>query len=338
MAGSFVLVGEGSKTHPLSQPQKVRTMALSAPALSEIDLHSGDYHASISIFGGGPRALTYRGAPLLTDYPRGTHPPLSAGNVLAPWPNRVADGVFIWDGTVQRLNITEPGRANAIHGFVAEQNWEVVSAAEDMVTVSTQITAQPGWPWPLGLRLRWSLDARQGLTGELQVTNESDVACPFGLGWHPYLSAQGAEVSECTLTVPVTHNLPLEPIRNLPAGPEIPAERILPGIRTGVALENVWLDHCFVDRSSNLPGTRGRREARLVGPERRGVRLWADEAFRYFQIYTADPARREGFPGHGRAIAVEPMTCPPDALRSGVGLIALEAGESRHFAMGIGAV
>ena len=55
----------------------------------------------------------------------------------------------------------------------------------------------------------------------------------------------------------------------------------------------------------------------------------------WYQVFTADPARREGYPDVGRALAVEPMTCPPDALRSGRHLIRLEGGDQETFSFGL---
>nr|WP_120492376.1 aldose 1-epimerase family protein [Corynebacterium lactis] len=302
-----------------------------------VDISAGDYAASISTFGGGPRSLEYAGAPLLSDYPKGFNPPLSAGTILAPWPNRVADGVFIFGGDVHRLDISEPSRANAIHGFVAGRVWEVGQNSPSSVSLSTHVAPQPGWPWALDLAVTWSVDAESGLSAEVAITNDSEAACPFGLGWHPYLSALGAAVDDCTLRLPVDKNLPLEPVRNLPAGTAIAADDVLPGVGSAAPLAGVWLDHCFFDSGARERG-QVRRQAELLGPDGRGALLWADGSFGWFQVYTADPARREGFPGHGKAIAVEPMTCPPDALRSGTGLLVLSPGERKVLQMGVRAV
>jgi aldose 1-epimerase len=62
-------------------------------------------------------------------------------------------------------------------------------------------------------------------------------------------------------------------------------------------------------------------------------RIWADENFRWWQIYSADTALGDR---HRRSVAAEPMTCPPDALRSGRDLIVLEPGESWRGQWGIG--
>ena len=67
---------------------------------------------------------------------------------------------------------------------------------------------------------------------------------------------------------------------------------------------------------------------RLRGPDG-GVEVWAEPDFRWVQVFTPDE-----FPGSGQAIAIEPMTCPPDALNSGVDLITLAPGEEWVGQMG----
>lgn len=297
-----------------------------------VDISAGEYRASISTFGGGLRSLEYSGKPLVVSYPEGAYPPLSSGIVLAPWPNRTADGVFAHDGVLHRLDITEPARATAIHGFVGQMAWHVADKAEDFVALELSTGLRQGWPWPLRMRVTWSLDAKEGLRASFDVRNEADASCPFGLGWHPYLSALGAPLDDCVLHLPVGTNLPLDSVRNLPAGPEFPARRVLPDVDVGQRMAGVWLDHCFGEISAQEETL---AEARLLNPDGEGVRLWVGEGFNWFQVFTADPARREGYPGVGRALAVEPMTCPPDALRSGRDLIRLNAGEERSFECGI---
>src|SRR5918994_1853378 len=65
----------------------------------------------------------------------------------------------------------------------------------------------------------------------------------------------------------------------------------------------------------------------------RSVRLWVDDAYHYLMVYTADRVGRQA--RRRTAIAVEPMTCPPDALVSGADLIELDPGASWHGSWGI---
>lgn len=308
-----------------------------------VEISAGDYRASISTFGGGLRSLEHEGKPLVVSYPEGAYPPLSSGIILAPWPNRTADGVFAHDGVLHRLDITEPARATAIHGFVGHMAWHIADRGEEFVTLELSTGLRQGWPWPLRMRVTWTLDVRDGLRAIFEVRNDADTSCPFGLGWHPYLSALGAPLDDCVLHLPVATNLPLDSVRNLPAGPEFPANKVLPDVESGQRMAGVWLDHCFGQVPEkgwvhDCLGPDGHAEVRLLNPDGEGVRLWVKEGFGWFQVFTADPARREGYPGEGRALAAEPMTCPPDALRSGRDLIRLAAGEERSFECGVSIV
>lgn len=235
-----------------------------------IEISAGGYRADISAFGGGPRSLEHDGRPLLVDYPRGEFPPLSAATLLAPWPNRVTDGVFIHDGVVHRMQITEPGRSNAIHGFVGNRDWGFVEAGEDHVTLSIEPGPQPGWNWPMRFTVRWSVDEDAGLRADVTAENLGASECPFGFGFHPYLSAAGADLDDCVLSVAVERNLPLEPVRNLPAGPDIPADAVVPGLSDGVSTSGLWLDHCFTSPAPSKDAADPVARARLTGPDGTG--------------------------------------------------------------------
>jgi aldose 1-epimerase len=89
------------------------------------------------------------------------------------------------------------------------------------------------------------------------------------------------------------------------------------------------LDTCFTDVHRDDDA---RWRVRVVGQDRR-VELWGDERFGYVQAYTGDTLlpisrRRE-------AIAIEPMTCPPNAFATGRDIIALDPGADWAAAWGI---
>ena len=56
-----------------------------------------------------------------------------------------------------------------------------------------------------------------------------------------------------------------------------------------------------------------------------------DESYRYLQLFTGDPLPDVS----RRSIAVEPMTCPPNAFRTGEDLIRLEPGATATSVWGI---
>jgi aldose 1-epimerase len=76
----------------------------------------------------------------------------------------------------------------------------------------------------------------------------------------------------------------------------------------------------------------GLADVSITAPDGRSVKVWADSAFPWWQLYTGDALTGER---RRRAIAIEPMTCPPDALRSGRDLIRLEPGTEWKGSWGI---
>jgi len=82
------------------------------------------------------------------------------------------------------------------------------------------------------------------------------------------------------------------------------------------------LDHCFTDLVRDDAGL---ARVELAAPEEsRQVALWVNPAYTHLMLFTGDALPEIT----RRSLAVEPMTCPPDAFRSGAGLITLEPGGS----------
>lgn len=299
-----------------------------------VQISAGNYTATIDPHGAGLATLLYDGKPLVAGYQHAR--PFTAGALLAPWPNRTGDGIFSHHGTIHRLACNEPDRNNALHGFAAEAAWEITDRSPGAVTLQWQGPARTEWAWPLHYSITWAL-ADDGLSAELTVTNTSTEtthtgteSSPFGVGWHPYLSALGAPLDECTLSMPTATNLPLDPDRLLPAGPEIPATEI---VGKHQHMEGIELDHCFRMEAPQTSSDHAAHQIELRNADGHGAILWADEHFSWCQVYTSP----ESAPSIGRAVAVEPMTCPPNALRSGESLLQLASASSMSFRFGISA-
>jgi aldose 1-epimerase len=232
-----------------------------------------------------------------------TFPPSDAGDgyrgkVLAPWPNRLREGRYVFDGVEHRTPVTEPETASALHGLVLWVNWRATTRETDRVRMRYVLHPQPGYPFTVGLDVEYALVA-EGLAVSLRATNLGACRAPFGAGFHPYLTLGGERIDAYVLQLPAAGDFR----RERPIG----------------ALE---LDTCFeaLDRDAD-----GIARVRVAAAEH-AVALWMDEGFRYVHVYTADkvpdPARRRG------GIAIEPMTCPPDAFNSGEGLVVIEPGGS----------
>lgn len=287
-----------------------------------LEIEAGGYAATVVSVGAALAELRHGGRDLVVPFdPRGMRP-LSRGALLAPWPNRVADGRWTWRGRALQLPLTEPERGHAIHGLVGWAAWEVRSAAADRVVLAHRLHAQEGYPFVLDLEAAYAVDG-SGLTTTLVATNAGGDDAPYGCGPHPYLTTGSGRVDDWTLTLPAAARLEVDE-RLLPTGVR-PVEG--PGVdfRAGGSLRGVALDHCYTGLA---PGGDGVVRVAVRGAAGEGVAMTFGPWARWVQVHTAD--RPE--PGNHRVgLAVEPMSCPPNALVSGEDLVVLPPG-GRHEA------
>lgn len=299
----------------------------SAPSGEQLELVHRDRRAVVVEVGGGLRTYAVGGRELLDGYAADEMCTSGRGQVLMPWPNRIEDGRYEFDGRSHQLPLTEVEAANAIHGLVRWAAWTVGERETDRVVLEHALHPQPGYPFALSLRIEYALDD-DGLTVRTTATNVGAEPCPFGSGMHPYFTLGSPTVDEVTLTVPARTVLDPGP-RGLPAG-----RRAVDGtewdFRRARRLGATKLDTTFTDLER---GDDGRARVVLRSDEREAeLTVWADDAYRYFQLFTGDPLPDVD----RRSLAVEPMTCPANAFRSGEGLVRLEPGASWTGAWGIG--
>lgn len=277
------------------------------------------------------RSYEVDGDPLLWGF--GADEPSSAGRgqVLAPWPNRLDSGRYCFDGVEIVVPLDEPSRGNAIHGLVRWLTWRIGTVGVSSCRLSCVLHPQPAYPFTLALALEYRLGSA-GLSVHLRASNEGRCPLPLAVGFHPYLDAGPGGLAGARLVLPVTRRLRLDS-RGLPEGSETVSGTRYEAVNAGGrgAVGDLVLDDCF---SGLVPGADGRWRARLERPGAQvaSVALWADPAFGYVMCFTGDslPASQRR-----RAVAVEPMTAPPNALASGEALIVLEPGQSTTASWGI---
>lgn len=295
----------------------------------QLEIRHGAARAIVTTAGAGLRAFEVAGVPYSETYGADEAPPFGAGAVLVPWPNRVAAAAWVHDGEVQRLEATEVVRDNAIHGLVRRSPWRVTDRGESSVTLEIDVDGAPGWPFSFSTTISYALDDT-GLTVTHTVSNTGTAPMPFGVGTHPFPRPGNTDVDDCELVLAATTVLPVDADTMIPSGPPVDVDATSCDFRTGRALRGVELDTAF---GGCEPGADGlvRHAVRHAGG---GVEVWAEPVFRWVQVFT--PAE---FPGKGaRAVAIEPMTCPPDALNSGTDLITLPPGETWTGRWGINPV
>jgi galactose mutarotase-like enzyme len=251
------------------------------------------------------------------------------GQVLAPWPNRLGDGRYEFSGLQAQAALDEPDRGNAIHGLVRWQPWRLEAKAQNIVTVGCRVHPSPGYPFTLDLRIEYRL-GRDGLTVTTTAGNPGDRTLPFGLGFHPYLTVGTDRVDTVLLRLPATRRLVLD-ARALPTGEVQGVAGTEYDFTVGRSIGPTRMDTAFTGLER---GGDGLARVSLTDPGTgRALSLWVDDRFDYLMCYTGDtledPARRR------TAVAVEPMTCPPDALRSGRDLVVLEPGQQWEGSWGL---
>ena len=195
-------------------------MIVQAPSGRQVEMRHGEQHAVVVENGGGLRSYVADGREVLDGYPEGELASGGRGQVLFPWPNRLAGGRWVDDGATRQLALSEADAGNAIHGLVRWAAWDVQPAGEAAATATHTLMPQSGYPFRLACRIDYRLSAG-GLTVTTTVRNESPRPAPFGLGFHPYLSAAAAEgglVDGLELTIPAETRLLLE--GGLPVGRE----------------------------------------------------------------------------------------------------------------------
>jgi aldose 1-epimerase len=293
------------------------------PTGEQYEIVSGDVHAVVTEVGAGLRALVHGERHLVETHTEDARPALGMGAVLVPWPNRTAHGRWRWNGADQQLALTEPEAGNAIHGLLRHVLYRVHERSDDAITLVAVIPPQPGWPVALATGIRYAVD-RDGLTVTHTVRNVGPEPVPFCVGAHPYLRAGDTPTDDCVLTVNAALSIPLE--GGLPTGPATAVPAAL-DLRSGRPVTELALDHAFGGVAPADGDTHVRH--RLAAPDGT-TELWADPAFGYVQVFTPPD-----LVGRGRAVAVEPMTCPPDALNSGDGLITVAADASWSGSWGI---
>jgi aldose 1-epimerase len=291
-----------------------------SPSGEQVELLLGDQRVLVVGVGGSLREYVIGDRPVLDGYGVEEMCSSGRGQLLAPWPNRIEDGSYEFDGQTHQLPLDEPERQNAIHGLVRWSQWSVAEREPCRAVLEHRLHPSPGYPFTLDLRVEYSL-AEDGLRVQATTTNVGPEACPYGIGAHPYLTA-GRLVDDLELCVPAETAL-ISDERSIPVGRK-PVEGTELDFREPRPIGGVELDHCFTDL---LRDDDGRARVRLGNV----ATIWVDESYPYLMLFTGDP-----LPDVARhSLAVEPMTCAPNAFRSGEGLIRLEPGRSHRGSWGI---
>jgi len=291
-----------------------------------IELRAGEQRVVVAEVGAGLRSYTVGDHDVLDGYAADELAPSGRGQVLAPWPNRIEDGTYEFGGTQHQLPLNEVPARNAIHGLVRWSAWSAAEHSPDRVLLEHTLHPQPGYPFSLALGIEYSL-SQEGLRVTSTAMNLGPEACPYGFGMHPYLTMGTENVDELILRAPGRTVLQTNG-RGIPVRSE-PVERTEYDFRRPRPIGGAKLDHAFTHLERDDDGL---ASVELLNPEdERSLLLWLDDSYPYLQLFTGDPLPDVA----RRSLAVEPMTCPPNAFRTGESVVVLEPGEATSSSWGI---
>ena len=297
-----------------------------APSGEQFEIASADQSAVVVEVGGGIRSYSAAGRELIDGYGADEMSAAGRGQVLIPWPNRIEDGSYEFQGQRHQLPINDVEERDAIHGLVRWASWRPRERAPDRVVMAHTVHPQPGYPFSLDLEIDYVLSS-EGLRVRTSATNVGAGPCPYGCGFHPYLSVGTPTIDTVILAVPA-RTIVFSDQRGIPIRSE-PVDGGEYDFRRPRALGSIRLDNAFTGLERDEEGL---ARVSLSAPGAGGgLTLWVDDAYRHLMLFTGDTLPDGG----RRSLAVEPMTCPPNAFRTGEDLIRLDPGQSFTSTWGI---
>jgi aldose 1-epimerase len=293
------------------------------PSGEQFEIHQGDQHAVAVEVGGGLRCYGSETGPLLAGYAEDEPARSAMGLPLVPWPNRIRDGRYTFGGRELQLPINEPERRNAIHGLARSVSWTATERRPDSVTLSHLIEPTPGYPFRLACSVTYSLDP-SGLRCVLGFENRGDGPLPVGAGHHPYFRPGDPPVDRWRLRLPAGAWLELDE-RMIPTGRELEVAGTDRDFTAGREIGAAVLDTAYTRLEADPDGL---IRATLMAPGGTGLNVWMGAGTTHVMVYTGDAIGRSG-------LAIEPMSCPPNAFQSGEGVRVLQPADRWTFEWGV---
>jgi len=235
--------------------------------------------------------------------------------LLFPFPNRMAEGRYSWQGEHYNFPINDPATGTAVHGFGMDKKFRTlrINTDENVAAVSCQYEYDgkfPSYPFPFNLSIEFSLDQEGSFEMEYRCWNMGTTALPWGFGWHPYFQV-GDHIQEAHLTTPELKMVGVDE-QMIPTGKRYEFNEFAAGKQIGATV----LDNCFVPLAESPTSL----EIQLRG-ERGTLHYWqetGEEGMNYVQLFT---------PPYRKSLAIEPMSCNVDAFNNQDGLITLQPGD-----------
>ena len=301
----------------------------SFPSGDQFEIRRGTMRAVITEMGAGLRALSVGDLAVLDGYDQRATPSMGHGQVLIPFPNRIANGTYVFRDVHYQLPLNEVAHRHAIHGFSRSMNWRPTSHDENSLVMSLVLHAQPGYPFVLSLQERYTL-TETGLEVQTTARNSGTDGLPYGVGHHPYVTVGSATIDEDRLHISAESYFRTDQ-QLIPVLPPVSVSNTTYDFRTTRTIGETSMDIGFTDLIRDADGF---ARVTLSSPDgRRQLSLYVDSSYRCLQIFTGDTV-----PDRARrrcGLAIEPYTCAANAYNNQYGLLTLEPGQSCTCTWGI---
>ena len=230
-------------------------------------------------------------------------------SILFPFPNRLKDGQYHFDGQSYQFPINEPEVNNQLHGMLFNAPFKVTETRESDLEASITLAHEysgnlPYYPFAFVFEVTYRYYL-SGFSVGFRLKNTGKKRLPFGIGWHPYFQIDEVGVKDYIFSAGELEEIELDRRTSIPTGKRKPlAHSVFP------------LNEHILDNAYELTGE---KTYVLKGPENLRILFRPSDSLSYLQLFTPDG---------GETIAIEPMTCNVNAFNNQEGLLTLEPSDS----------
>lgn len=270
--------------------------------------HYGGAINEIVLNGNGKLYSVHKSAKSLDEFQQ-VIKPIYSGAFLAPFPNRIKHGKYTFMGTEYQTQINDNGYNNALHGYLYNAPFSIINKDEEKGSIKLAHSFQgtEGYPFNLSFENTYILEERK-LKICSSVKNESDQEVPFGMGWHPYISLN-TTVDSLLLKI-AGDRIFEQDNSHIPTGNIIKKKTF----RDYTLISDQFMNDCYIMDGNRTYIYDPKNKLEIIVEQQVG-----QKAFNYCMVYT--PPSRD-------CIAIEPMTCAPDAFNNNHGIIMLSKNKS----------
>lgn len=247
----------------------------------------------------------------------------SKSHYLLPFPNRMKDGKYDFEGKSYQFPINDTHTNNNLHGFLETIPMKIIdnqnSDNQQVITLKGNFEGLDYFPFPFEFQLKYTLSDSE-LIIDTTIKNTGKTNMPMAYGWHPYFKLDTEKVDDLWLQFPNCESVTIDN-RMIPTGETLPYSPFLELTK----IDRTTFDNCFFINKNKKTN----RAEIIIQSKTTTLSVWqetGDNACNYFQIYT---------PENRQTIAIEPMTANVDAFNNHDGLWILEAGEAKSVGFGI---